>query len=292
MNTSNVSASSLALQLAAVRSGTLGALVGSSADFDSILQAASNASSPVDALFSKGSGKSVGLSADGHNMSLFDPQSAFDMMSVINKKDVDYKAQYSELSQMGSGAASLASTAQDLAGISAATGDADMRTRLQAFVDQYNGWIKRFDADMQKGGLLSGTQAAQVARHELDAGIDNRFYGARDGVRGLQELGITTDPVTGLASFDTAKFDAALARNRSGVVDTVQEFATGFATAANLLNSAGNFIPNQLNNLSGAIHYIDANIASWRSEFGTGSAATPDAQTARALAAYNKANAA
>lgn len=285
-----VSASSLTLQLATFRSQALGALFDSSSsatDFGSIFQAASDsmAGSPAAT-----TGKN-GLSATGRNTSLYDPESAYDMMSLINRKDVDYKAQYAELSAMKSDVAGLASAAQGLGTITTGSGDADIQSRLQAFVDQYNAWDKRFDADVAKGGLLEGTQAAQVARWELEQSVSNRFNGAAEGFNGLADLGIAIDPATGQASLDPAKLRAALAGNRQGAVDTLQEFAAGFAQSANLLNSSGNFIPNQLSNLDSAIHYIDANISSWRSEFGTGNAAAPNAQTAAALAAYEDANA-
>lgn len=282
----NISAQSLSLQLVAFRSQACSMLMDSS--FDSIFQAASRSSSAVDALTAGGKG---GLSASGRNTALFDPESAFDMMSVINQKDVDYKAQFSELSEMKTEVSDLAGAAQSLSNITADSGNDEIRTHLQKFVDQYNAWTKRFDGDMTKGGVLAGTQAAQVARWELDQSMESRFYGVDDGLNGLKDLGIVIDKATGLASLDTAKLDATLAGNRKGALDVVQEFAANFAKAANLLNSAGNFIPNQLNNLDSAIHYIDNNIASWRSEFGTGAAAKSSGQTAQALAAYSAANA-
>lgn len=285
----NVSASSLSLQLVTFQSQSLDALLGSSSDFGSIFQTASDTASASDALAALGGGAS-GLSSTGYNTSLFDPQSAFDMMSVINQKDADYKAQFSELNQMGTDVSTMASAAQTLSGISTATSDDGIRGQLQSFVDQYNAWVKRFDGDMQQGGVLNGTQAAEVSRWELDQSVESRFYGVADGLNGLGSLGITIDPATGLASLDASKLDSVLASNRQGVVDTVQEFSTAFAKSANLLNSDGNFIPNQLNNLNGAIQYIGNNIASWRSEFGTGAPATiSSADAARALAAYNQA---
>lgn len=274
----DISAASLSYELVAFRSQAVGLLTDTS--FDSILQAASAATG-------SSAGKTGGLSATGRNASLFDPESAFNMMSVINQKDVDYKAQFSELSAMKTEVSGMAGAAQALAGISADSSNADIQSQLQKFVDQYNAWVKRFDGDMTEGGVLAGTQAAQVARWELDQSVESRFYGVADGLNGLKDVGITIDKTTSLAWLDTAKLVAALAGNRKGVLDVVQEFAANFASAANLLNSAGNFIPNQLNNLDGAIHYIDSNIASWRNEFGTGAAAAPSGQVAQALAAYN-----
>lgn len=277
----DISAASLSYELVAFRSQAVALL--SDTSFGSILQATSAAGSVP-------AGSAGGLSATGRNLSLFDPQAAFDMMSLINQKSVDYKAQFSELSEMKSDVSGLAGAAQALSGISADSGNDAIRTQLQKFVDQYNAWVKRFDGDMKPGGILAGTQAAQVARWELDQSVESRFYGVADGLNGLADLGISIDKATGLASLDAAKLDATLAGNRKGVLDVVQEFAANFASAANLLDSAGNFIPNQLNNLDSAIRYIGNNIASWRSEFGTGAAATPSGQVAQALAAYDAAN--
>jgi hypothetical protein len=285
----SISATSLSLQLVAFRSQAVNALLGSSSDFGSLFQAASGSSSASDAIASMGGGSS-GLSATGRNTSLYDPESAYNMMSVINQKDVDYRAQYSELSTMKTEVSDLSAASGSLSSIAADTSDNDIRTRLQSFVDQYNDWVKRFDADMKQGGVLAGTQAAQVARWELDQSMESRFYGVDDGLNGLASIGISIDPTTKLASLDSSKLDSVLTGNRKGALDTIQEFSTHFAYAANLLNSAGNFIPNQLNNLSSAIQYIANNIASWRSEFGTGASAAPSsAQAAQALAAYNKA---
>lgn len=282
----NVSAASLSQQLVAFRAESVSLFTDSS--FGSIFKSAVDSGSVFDSLVA-GSNKGA-LSASGRNMALFDPESAFNMMSVINQKDTDYKAQYSELSQMKSSVNSLAATGDELAGISASTPDETIRSKLQGFVDQYNTWVKRFDGDMQKGGILADTQAAQVARWELDQSVENRFYGVDDGLNGLASIGLSIDKATGLASLDTSKLDAALSSNRKGVVDVVDEFAANFAKSGNLLNSAGNFIPNQLNNLGSALQYINSNIASWRNEFGTGDPAKSSGQVAQALAAYNQAD--
>ena len=278
----NISASSITLSIATFQLQALSSITGSSADFGSILDAASAGAAP-------GAIGASNASAAGRNMSLFDPESAFNMMSIINNDDVSYKAQFSELDQMKAYVAKLQGAGQNLAGITPSTGNDGIKAQLQDFVAQYNDWVTRFNPDMQKGGLLADTQAAQVARYELDQSIENIFNGAGDGLHGLRDLGIAIDPNTKLASLDAAKLDSALASNKKGAVDTVQEFAANFAKSAGLLDADGNFIPNQLDNLSRAIHYIDGNLASWQKEFGTGDAAMPSGQVAQALAAYNKA---
>lgn len=229
-----------------------------------------------------------GLSPAGRNMALFDPESAYKMMTVINYDDVLYKAQFSELSQMKSGVFQMEDAGADLGSIALSTGDDGIKAQLQNFVGEYNDWIERFNPDIQQGGLLADTQAARASQFELEQNINNPFFGIRDGVHGLRDLGITVDPNTRLASLDTAKLDALLATNKRGVVDAVQEFSANFAKSASLLNSDGNFILKQLDNLSRAIHFIADNKASLQQEFGTGNAAKPTGQVARALAAYNQ----
>lgn len=230
-----------------------------------------------------------GLSPTGRNTSLFDPESAYRMMSVINKKDVTYKAQFSELSAMKSELIEMQEHGQGLGQIGAASDNANIKAQLAQFANEYNEWTRRFDEDMQTGGLLADTQAAQVARYELKQSIENMFFGvAGGGVRGMGELGLHIDPVSKLASLDTAQLDAQLTSNKPGVVATIRDFGVNFAKSAELLNSAGNFIPNRLANLDRVIDYIDDNKASLQAEFGLGDPAKPTGLVARALAAYQQ----
>ncbi|MFT3847310.1 MAG: hypothetical protein QM739_01130 [Propionivibrio sp.] len=70
-------------------------------------------------------------------------------------------------------------------------------------------------------------------------------------------------------------------------MNTVDEFSANFAKSAGLLTSAGNFIPNRLDNLDRVIDYISANKASLQAEFGLGNPAKISDTVAKALAAYN-----
>lgn len=282
--------SSLALSMANFQSQTLGVLMGSGFGADSAndpnslntLLASLNPSADSPSALTNG------LSATGRNSALFDPESAYNMMSVINNKDVSYKAQFSELSQMQSYLAEMQQDGQNLGNISTSTSNDSIKSQLEKFAAQYNDWVQRFDADMQRGGILADTQAAQVSRHELEQSVGNIFNGASDGLHGLRDLGISIDPTSKLARFDSTKLDAVLASNKRGAVDAVQEFSANFAKSAELLNSAGNFIPNRLNNLSRVIDYVADNKTSLQAEFGLGNAAKPTGQVAQALAAYNK----
>jgi len=287
-------ASSLTLQVAEFKSQTFGSLLNAAFNAESGtdvtgLGANTAASSASDLLASlTNSTASAGLSATGRNASLFDPESAYSMMTEINKRDVTYKAQFSELSQMKSYLAEMQSDGESLGRIDTTTSNESIKSQLQTFANQYNDWTRRFDADMQNGGVLAGTQAADVSRYELDQSVESRFNGATDGLHGLSDLGFTIAPNTKLASLDTAKLDAVLASNKQGVVNTIQEFSANFAKSAEMLNSAGNFIPNQLGNLDRAIHYIDDNTPALQAEFGLGDKAKPTGQYAQALAAYNQ----
>ena len=75
--------------------------------------------------------------------------------------------------------------------------------------------------------------------------------------------------------------------NKSGAINTVQEFSGNFAKSAELLNSEGNFIRNRMDNLARVIDYIETNKQSLQAEFGLGDAAKPNSQVAKALAEYN-----
>lgn len=293
MNISPVFASS---GIASLNSQVLNMLVAPAADFNSIFAAATSypfpdsGTTPTDLLLSlaQDSGTKQGLVPAGRNMSLFDPEAAYKMMTLINNKDIFYKAQFSELNQMKICVERMQDAGLDLGSVTATTGNDSIRSRLQGFVDQYNNWIQRFNPDMQADGLLAGTRAAQISRYELEQSVGNIFNGAADGVHGLGDLGFTVDRDTGLISLDTVKLDAVLAANRRGVVGAIQEFSANFSKSASLLNADDNFIPRQLDNLNRVIHYIAENNDSLRAEFGTGDAAKPAGQIAQALAVYNQ----
>lgn len=285
--------SSLALRMAAFEAQSFTALLEvangqSSAGVASLdwLTGASGASStsgdPL-ALF----GSST-LSASGYNTALFDAQSAYTMMSVINSREVSYKAQYSELSAMRSAVAGLHDAGETLAKVSETQDNAAIKTQLQAFTAKYNAWIERFDATVKSGGVLAGTQAAEVSLYELEQSVENPFNGASDGFRGLADLGLTIDENTNLATLDSNALDAALASNKAGVVNTLQQFAANFAKSAELLNSPNNFIANRLDNLDRVIDYVADNRSSLQAEFGLGAAAKPSTAVAKALAAYDQ----
>jgi len=289
MNTSSVS---INLSLANFRTQMLSSLMdlgsdtnSSFADIVSGLQAGGSKSLASSSLLGANSGGSTA----GFNMTLNDPMSAYTMMTRINVLDVTYKAQYSELSKMDSYLPRLAETAQQLGSTATTDANDSIKAKLQDFIQQYNDWVQRFRPDVQSNGVLANTQAGELPLYELDQVIESRFIGAKDGLNGLADLGISIDANTGLMSMNTSQLDAALANNKQAVVNAIGEFSAKFSAEANLLASDDNLIQHRLDNLNGAIAYIDGNVGSWQKEFGSGDAANPTGKIAQALAAYNNA---
>ncbi|MEW6164397.1 MAG: hypothetical protein AB1642_04980 [Pseudomonadota bacterium] len=267
----NISTSSLQLEIASFRGQTLASLIG-----------ALDGNQP--ASFADVLGN---LSADGRNPALRDPESAYRMMSKINGFEVSFKAQYAELSALGDAVGYMEAVGAKLGDdIGLTTANADIIARLQAFVDEYNAWEDRFDHTVEAGGVLDNVQAAEVALFELEQSIRSIFNGAAEGVNGLGALGIEIDPVTRQAVLDVGRLEAMLASNKEGVVSAIDQFSANFAKSADLLNAEGNFIPNALDNRDRAIDYVASNRASLQEEFGTGDAAQPTDDIARALMAY------
>lgn len=291
--------SALKLQMATIHSQSVGTLLSSTqasgkatggANFADILGTGkTSGSSPLDAMLGSaaGVGGTNGISATGRNMSLFDPESAYRMMTDINNRAVAYKAESSEMTDMKAYVSALRQEAIKLGSTDASASGEEVRARVQAFADAYNGWMQRFGSELKEGGMLAGTQAAKVSQWELEQSIANPFHGAKDGLRGMADLGLSIDPVTKLATVDTARLNATLANNKTAAMGALHDFTSQFAKAAELLNSEGNFINNRLNNLSRAIAYIDSNMSSLQAEFGLGDAAKPTGQLAAALARYN-----
>ncbi|WP_313951976.1 flagellar filament capping protein FliD [Accumulibacter sp.] len=292
--------SALALRMAGIQAKTFNTLLGaafggnkvsSGMDFLTRLSGAQSgsqpgASDPLSLLDL--STAAQGLSPSGRNLSLFDPESAYRMMSAINTRDITYKAQFSELSEMKTLVSGMQQAGQSLGGVSALLDNDAIKTQLQAFAAEYNDWVTRFDGTVKNNGLLAGTQAAEVSLYELEQSVKNIFNGAKDGFHGIRDLGLNIDPNTKLATLDTSMLSAALEKNKAGAISTLQEFSANFARSAELLNSANNFIPNRLGNLDRVIDFIADHKPSLQAEFGLGDPAKPSPQVARALAAYNQ----
>jgi hypothetical protein len=273
----NVSPANIQLEIATFRSQALSSLLNLSADGNG----AADFASLLDM-------KSAELGASGRNTALKDPESAYRMMSQINSFEVSFKAQFSELKQMGLSVEHMEEVGRQLSDIDLNTANTDIVAMLQRFVAQYNTWEDRFDDTIECGGVLYNIQAAEVSIYELEQSVKNIFNGSADGVRGLGDLGISIDPVSKQATLDVARLESVLASNKHGVVSAIDEFSANFAKSADLLNSAGNFIPTQLDNRSRAIQFIANNSSNLQAEFGTGDAAQPTGAVAVALAAYER----
>lgn len=287
-NGSSDFSSSLQLRLAEMQSSAFstltGSLFGSDAKSGSALDFLN-----TDSSLSTANNAIQGLAANGRNLSLFDPESAYSMMSAINGRDVSYKAQFAELSEMTATVAELQKAGATLGDrVDADSNGEAIKTQLQTFVGKYNAWIERFGGSVGRDGVLAGTQAAEVSLHELEQSIGNLFNGAADGFHGMRDLGLTIDPMTKRASLDTKRLDAALAVNASGAVRAIDEFAGNFAKSAELLGSTNNFLPNRLANLDRVIDYISEHKTALQAEFGLGDPARPSPKVAAALATYQR----
>ena len=268
----NISVTSALHQLATFRSQALDFLTDTSNgdSFSSILNS-----------------KAGGLSVTGRNMALFDPESAFTMMTKINGYEVDFKAQFAELSQMGRAVEKMEAAGTELMDdVDVADSHADIKKDLQQFVDSYNAWLEDFAPSVAAGGLLDNIQAGEISIYELEQSVGSIFNGAMHGFSGMSDIGVSIDPVTHRATINTERLDSALAANQSGVVATIDEFGANFAKSADLLNQKDNFIPRQLDNYTRALNYIESNRSSLEAEFGTGDPAKPNTTQAKAMAAY------
>jgi hypothetical protein len=274
----NITPANIQLEIASFRGQALSALLNTSS-------ANSDTANFADILGMK----TTEAAGSGRNMALKDPEAAFNMMSQINNLEVNFKAQFSELSQMGSSVEHMEAVGRQLSDVDQTTANTDIVAQLQGFVAQYNAWEDRFDQTVEEGGVLDNIQAAEVSLYELEQSIKNIFNGAADGINGLGGLGISIDPATKQAVLDVAKLESVLAGNKGGVVNAIDEFSANFAKSADLLNSDGNFIQNALGNRSRAIDYIADNRTSLQTEFGSGDAAKPTGDVAKALSAYEQA---
>ena len=291
----DVSPISIIQNIASFKSQMIGSLFGSSAEFKGdflsalLSQQRTSNSAQTDAVsLLAQSNQAPGLTAAGRNQALFDPESAYKMMTGINNRDVLHKAEFSEMRKMSGYVEQIEAVGQGLGSITTSTPNSDIQAQLQSFAAEYNTLAQRFRPSVQNGGMLDGVQAAEISLYELEQSVKNKFFGAKDGMHGLSDLGITIDPLTKQAMLDTNKLDAVLASNKQAAINTVQEFSANFAKSADLLNADGNFIPNRLENLSRAIRYITDHKDSLQAEFGLGDPAKPSKQIGQALAAYNQ----
>lgn len=195
------------------------------------------------------------------------------LMATINHKEAAYEAEFSVLSQMRLQMAQLADVAKEqLSPVTEASSNEDIKARLKTFAAAYNQWDSNFDRYMAPGGLLQDNEAARMVRFSIFRDVDNPFSGAAQGIAGLRAMGLTTDEGRQLV-IDEAAVDAALARNKEGVVATLQQFSSVFQETADCWGADGHVLDNRLHRLADAVSWIESNRASLEAEFGTGAAA-------------------
>ncbi len=210
------------------------------------------------------------------------------MVTVLNRVEVTFKAQFSELGEMRHSLVTEQAAAKQLARLDANSSAADIKGALAHFVNTYNAGVNRFAPALDRGGVLEGSWEAQRARFATRRDIDYILNGADKGIKGdLAKLGITTDPGTGLAAIDEGKLDAALAANKAHVAASSSAFADTFITTVDFLNAKGHSQQRQMANLERAVHWIDDNREAVQKEFGPGAAATPNEAFAKAAALYD-----
>jgi hypothetical protein len=292
MSTSPFNASSLSLNINQFKTQALQSLFSFDASPDALglLSPASDTSDIFEKMFAAAKNAPSATSTTPSGLDALQPFSypGQNVVTVINRVDVSFKAQFSELSQLKSTLAHEQDSAQQLATIDEHTSSADIKSKLTDFIATYNAGVNRFAPVVAAGGVLEGSQEAGRARFATRRDISDPLIGAVDGLRGgMSALGIAVDPRTGLASIDEAQLDAVLAKDTDADMHTIVDFAKTFMQTTAMLNSKGNQQDNQLANLDRAIHWIADNRVSVEKEFGPGEAARPNAAFAKAAAAYS-----
>lgn len=211
------------------------------------------------------------------------------MVTVLNRVEVTFKAQFSELGEMRHSLVAEQAAAKQLTALGADSTSADVKAALEHFVQTYNAGVNRFAPAVDKGGILEGSWEASRARFATQRDIGYILNGSEVGIKGdLAKLGITTDPKTGLAAIDHATLDGALAKDQGHVVASVTAFANTFVTTVDFLNAKDHSQQRQMANLDRAVNWIGDNKAAVQKEFGPGAAATPNEAFAKAAARYDQ----
>lgn len=175
------------------------------------------------------------------------------------------------LTRLRSRMAELGTASQGLENITGASGDGEIKAVLQDFITRYNAWDTEFDPYFEQGALLDDNQAGEVARFSLRREVGSIFHGAGNGgfELGLTDMGVSFTP-DGQLVLDDAAFDAALASNRSGAVQTLNNVAKAFGDAAELLAADGHLLDRRIDNAERALAWAADNQDEVDAEFGPG----------------------
>lgn len=175
------------------------------------------------------------------------------------------------LTQLRARLAELGTASQALASVDTGRGDGELRAALQDFVARYNDWDATFDPYFEPGALLDDNQAGEVARYSLRREVGSLFHGAGNGgfAQGLTDMGVRIG-ADGQLSIDPAAFDAALAADRQGAVQTLNNMARAFGEAATVLAADGHLLDRRIDNAERAVAWAADNQAGVEAEFGPG----------------------
>lgn len=291
MSTSLFNPSSLSLNVNQFKAQALQSLFTSDSSTDALgqLSSVSDTSDIFEKLFA--AAKTTNSSTSTMPIGL-DATQAFSLpgqnvATVFNRMAVSFTAQFSDLNELKDMLAHEHESAARLTAIDERTSSADIKSILTDFIATYNAGVNRFAPDVAKGGVLEGSQEAGRARFGTQRDISDLLVGAVDGLRGgMSALGVSVDPVTGLASIDEARLDAVLAQDTDADVHTIVDFARQFAKTTAMLNAKGGEQDRQLANLDRAIHWIADHHLAVEKEFGPGAAAKPNPAFAKAAASY------
>lgn len=180
------------------------------------------------------------------------------LLAAINAKQKGYTLEISELGKMHDAIASLGTTTENLLALTPQTSDQQVTTSLRGFVDQYNSWDKKFDADVAKGGILEDSMPANMARFSILRDVNSTFNGrGNDGLgKGMSELGIEVGK-DGQIVFDEKKLGAALGSDRTAAMKTISNMAATLSDTTKMLDSDGKPLANRVGRLNDALGWID-----------------------------------
>lgn len=192
-------------------------------------------------------------------------------MRNYNARVAEIGDEASVLTQLRQRMSELGSASQSLAVLDTGSSDADIKATVRDFIARYNQWDAEFDPYFEDGALLDDNQAGEVARFSLRREVGSIFNGAGNGgyERGLMDMGVTVRP-DGQLQFDEAAFDAALASDRQGVLQTLDNVAKGLGDAASMLASDGNLLDRRIDNAERAVAWAADNQDEVEAEFGPG----------------------
>ena len=165
--------------------------------------------------------------------------------------------------------AELGAASKSLEAMPETSGNREIKIALRDFIARYNAWDAEFDPYFERGALLDGNQAGGVARFSLQREVGSIFHGAGNGgfAKGLTDMGVKIMP-DGQLGLDEAALDEALAANRSGALNTLDNMARAFREAAQLLASDSHLLDRRIDNANRAVSWADDNQAKVEAEFG------------------------